>query len=177
MMGYSFEEMIGQPVWKFVVEEEKARKTILAKLTGTMPPSQGFERNFRRKDGTTFPVLIRDRVLRDAQGRITGIRSTIQDITERKRAEEEMRQPCRSSFVNLRRWRPSDSWPAALPMTSTTSSPSSKATASSPSSNSRKDEPLTGQRGRDPKGRRTSSRPDPAASGLQPASDPGDEGP
>jgi two-component system, cell cycle sensor histidine kinase and response regulator CckA len=89
MMGYSFQEMIGQPVWKFVVEEEKARETILAKLAGTIPPSQGLERVFRRKDGTTFPVLIRDRVLRDGYSRITGMRSTIQDITDRKQAEEE----------------------------------------------------------------------------------------
>ena len=89
MTGYSFEEMIGQPAWKFVVEEEKARETILAKLAGTLPPSQGLERVFRRKDGTTFPVLIRDRIIRDGHSRVTGMRSTIQDITDRKRAEEE----------------------------------------------------------------------------------------
>ncbi len=89
MMGYSYEEMIGQPVWKFLVEEEKARHTILAKLAGSVPPSQDLERDLRRKNGTILPVLIRDRMLRDEQGRITGMRSTIQDITELKRAEEE----------------------------------------------------------------------------------------
>ena len=36
-----------------------------------------------------FPVLIEDRLLRDGDGRIIGIRSTIQDITDRKRAEKE----------------------------------------------------------------------------------------
>ena len=90
ILGYTFEEMIGQPVWKFIVEGETARQQILAKLAGTMPPFRGFERTYRRKDGTTFPALIEDRLLRDANGRITGIRCTIQDITERKRAEEEM---------------------------------------------------------------------------------------
>jgi signal transduction histidine kinase len=35
--------------------------------------------------------LIEDRFLRDSQGKIAGVRSTIQDITDRKRAEEEMR--------------------------------------------------------------------------------------
>jgi signal transduction histidine kinase len=53
-----------------------------------IPPSRSLERIYRRKDGTTFPVLIQDQLLLDEKGRITGIRSTIQDITERKQAEE-----------------------------------------------------------------------------------------
>ena len=89
MLGYTFEEMIGQPVWEFIVEEEIARKMVLAKLAGTMPPSQGAERTYRRKDGTTFPSLVQDRLLRDAEGKVVGIRGTVQDITERKRAEQE----------------------------------------------------------------------------------------
>jgi PAS domain S-box-containing protein len=32
MLGYSLEEMIGQPVWKFIAEEEVARQQVLAKL-------------------------------------------------------------------------------------------------------------------------------------------------
>ena len=51
-----------------------------------------FERTYRRKDGVTFPALIEDRLLRDSEGRIIGIRSTIQDITERKRTEEALQQ-------------------------------------------------------------------------------------
>ena len=88
-MGYSFEEMIGQPVWKFTVEEEMSRQSVLARLSDAKPLAQGLERTFRRKDGTTFPVSIQQRALRNADGRITGIRSTIQDITDHKRAEEE----------------------------------------------------------------------------------------
>jgi PAS domain S-box-containing protein len=37
-----------------------------------------------------LPVLIEDRILRNEAGQITGIRSTIQDISERKRAEEQI---------------------------------------------------------------------------------------
>jgi two-component system, cell cycle sensor histidine kinase and response regulator CckA len=91
MLGYTLEEMIGQPVWKFIVEEETARQQILEKLAGTKPPGRGVERTYRRKDGTTLPVLIEDRILRDSGGRIIGIRTTIQDISGLKRAEEEMR--------------------------------------------------------------------------------------
>jgi PAS domain S-box-containing protein len=91
MLGYAAEEMLGQPIWKFVVEKEQSQQSIMAKITGVVPPGRQFERTYRRKDGTTFPVLIEDRLLRDAEGRIIGIRSTIQDITDRKRTEEEVK--------------------------------------------------------------------------------------
>ena len=90
MMGYTAEEMIGQFMWNFNIEGEMARKQILAKLAGTLPPGRNLERTYRRKDGTTFPVLIEDRLILDEQGEIKGIRCTIQDITDRKRAEEEL---------------------------------------------------------------------------------------
>jgi len=91
MLGYSVEEMIGQPPWKFIVEEDIARQQILNKLAGIMPPARGLERTYRRKDGTTFPALVQDRLLRDAKGSIKGIRATIQDVTDSKRAEEALR--------------------------------------------------------------------------------------
>ena len=68
MLGYALEEMTGQPVVEFIVEKEEARQQILAKLAGTMPPTRGFERTYRRKDGTTFPAIIEDRLLRDEKG-------------------------------------------------------------------------------------------------------------
>ena len=92
MLGYSLEEMIGQPVWNFVEEREEAERSIRAKLAGTIPLSQHLERVYRRKDGTAFPALIQNRILRDSRDRITGIRSTLQDISERKQAEAEAKR-------------------------------------------------------------------------------------
>jgi PAS domain S-box-containing protein len=92
MLGYTVDEMIGQTIWRFNVEEEEARKQILAKLAGTLPPARSIERTYRRKDGTTFPVLCQDRLILDERGGIKGIRCTIQDITERKRAEETLKK-------------------------------------------------------------------------------------
>ncbi len=57
-----------------------------------MPPARGFERTYRRKDGTTFPAIVEDRLILDSEGKIKGIRATIQDITERKQAEEALRK-------------------------------------------------------------------------------------
>ena len=92
LLGYSQEEMIGRYVWELNVHTEDARKDVLGRLSGTLPPARELERIFRRKDGTTLPVLITNRIIRDGQGRLTGVRSSLQDITERKRAEEELRQ-------------------------------------------------------------------------------------
>ncbi len=91
MLGYTAEEMIGQPCWKFIVDEV-AREQILAKLGGVRPPAVGLERTYRRKDGTTFPVLFEDRLLFDEDGHISGIRTAIQDITVRKHAEKTLRE-------------------------------------------------------------------------------------
>ena len=90
MLGYTAEEMIGQFMWNFNVEKEIAHEQILAKLAGTLPPGRNLERTYRKKDGTAFPVLIEDRLILDEKGQIKGIRCTIQDITERKKAEAEM---------------------------------------------------------------------------------------
>ena len=91
MLGYSAEEMLGQPVWNFVSDEEAqvSKEMLLAKLAGLQPPSKGLERDYKRKDGTSIPVLVDDRLLKDDDGRIIGIRTTITDNTDRKRAEEE----------------------------------------------------------------------------------------
>jgi PAS domain S-box-containing protein len=92
MLGYTHEEVLGQPVWKFIGDEETSRDLVLAKIAGTVPPGHSFERAYHRKDGTTLTVLIEDRPLTDSEGKIVGIRSTIQDVTERKKAEEALRR-------------------------------------------------------------------------------------
>jgi len=92
MLGYTAEELLGQFVWKISADEEVSRRAALAKLAGeAMPSSEGFERVLRRKDGSTFPVLIKDRLLESKDGSITGVRAAIQDITDRKKADDELR--------------------------------------------------------------------------------------
>jgi two-component system, cell cycle sensor histidine kinase and response regulator CckA len=91
MLGYSRGEMMGQHIWKFVGKGEMSRQSVLAKLSGSILPSgRAYERTYRRKDGTIVPVLVEDRIIRDSNNSITGIRTTIQDNTERKLAEEEL---------------------------------------------------------------------------------------
>ena len=92
MLGYSADEVIGQHAWTFVAESKESEAAVRAKLRGDVPPGRAFERTFRRKDGSLVPVLMEDRLLLDEQGSITGIRSTVHDITERKQAEQALRQ-------------------------------------------------------------------------------------
>jgi PAS domain S-box-containing protein len=88
MLGYDAEEMVGRPVWEFIVEAV-ARDAIALKIAGKMP-LEPFERTFRRKDGTTVPVLMQDRLIRNRDGEVYGIRTTCIDIHRRKEMEKEL---------------------------------------------------------------------------------------
>jgi two-component system, cell cycle sensor histidine kinase and response regulator CckA len=81
--------MLGRPVWEFTLEKEFAREIVRAKLVTGNLAIMPFERAYLRKDGKSIWVLIKEHPLKDPQGRLVGIRSTLQDITERKRADEE----------------------------------------------------------------------------------------
>ena len=91
MLGFAADEMLGHNIWDFLAEDEraKARRSHEERLAGLASPDQHFERQFRHRDGRHVPVLVQSRLLRDGGGNVIGTRATIQDISERKRAEEE----------------------------------------------------------------------------------------
>ena len=91
MLGYSSEEMIGHHVWDFILEAGVAKEKFAEKLAGNKP-LRNVERSFRRKDGTFIALQLDDQMLKDQSGRITGIRATMQDITERKLIEQELKE-------------------------------------------------------------------------------------
>lgn len=91
MLGYTREEMVGKPVSQFVGDSESSQKRVVAKLSGELTPTKSAVRNYLRKDGTSFPTLMEERLLKDDQGKITGIRTVIQDITERTKTQEALR--------------------------------------------------------------------------------------
>lgn len=91
MVGFSAQELLGQsvnaPYWPPErVEEYRQRQA--TRFAGTMPPREGFESEFMRKDGTRFPVLIIEAPLINAQGLHTGWMSAFLDISEQRRVEE-----------------------------------------------------------------------------------------
>ena len=94
MFGYHREEMVGKgPRFLHVdaaaLQEFRERLAVAVTEKGYL---QQFEFRLRRKDGSVFPTSHTVAPLRDGRGKQTGWVSLVQDITERKRAEEALRQ-------------------------------------------------------------------------------------
>ncbi len=90
LLGYDRPEMVRLSLKDFVVEED-VRASVTAKLSGQARPEDGYQCTFRRKDGSLVPTLVTDRLMHDSAGNIIGMRCTMQDISELKAAENEIR--------------------------------------------------------------------------------------
>ncbi len=89
ILGYNREEMLGRPIFDFIADEAQraeARRAVAEKLRGERP-LHPFERVYRRRDGRTLIVSIRERLRVGEDGRVVGLRSTVQDVTEQKQME------------------------------------------------------------------------------------------
>ncbi len=90
MLGYTEAEMVGRSVWDFIVLGEKERADLeFAASELRMPVNQCL---FLKKDGTTVPVLMRHKLIKDGNDQVCGMRSTLQDISLLKRTERELRE-------------------------------------------------------------------------------------
>jgi PAS domain S-box-containing protein len=99
ILGRSREEIIGQDFRKFLDDESRelvADRYVRRQRGEEVPPR--YEFNVVRKDGEKRRAEISSAVIRDSAGKVKTV-AQILDITERKRAEEELRQ----SYVKLRR--------------------------------------------------------------------------
>jgi PAS domain S-box-containing protein len=93
--GYKREEVIGKKAIDLGIiskkENQMIEKEIIPKLM-----NEGLVRNIETvamsRDGTRFPILMSWRLIKDAQGNPKSIITTATDITERKRAEEELKR-------------------------------------------------------------------------------------
>jgi len=110
MPGYTAEEMLGQPVWKFIVEEKTSHQAVLEKITGVDSSLQPFERTYRRKDGTAVPVLIQDRILRERGGESLGFAQpsrTLPTLSRQRKRSGGSRKSLSNGWLSERQnWRP-----------------------------------------------------------------------
>jgi len=90
MLGYSAEELqrltyedLTPAKWRAFEADVVATQILVRGY------SDVYEKEYRRRDGSLFPVELRTFLIRDDAGQPTGMWAIVRDITERKRAEEE----------------------------------------------------------------------------------------
>ena len=93
LLGRTREGILGRPVWEFVAPEqqEASRRDVLSKLEGRMDVVP-FTREYVSANGRRLSVHIHENLIRNRDGEIVGIRSTLLDVTERVRADEHIRK-------------------------------------------------------------------------------------
>ena len=91
LFGYSDAEMIGQPITTIIPDDRQDEEPgILARLRRGEPVDH-FETVRHHKDGHLIDVSLTISPVRNAEGRIVGASKIARDVTERKKAEADLR--------------------------------------------------------------------------------------
>jgi diguanylate cyclase (GGDEF)-like protein/PAS domain S-box-containing protein len=91
MHGWTVEELTGKSLAETLAPEWRTKLPELALVTDELGHNI-YEAEHVRKDGTHFPVLTDVVACKDSAGRVRYRAANFQDITERKRAEQERQQ-------------------------------------------------------------------------------------
>ncbi|HML54407.1 MAG TPA: PAS domain S-box protein, partial [Solidesulfovibrio magneticus] len=92
--GYEPDELLGKPLFQLIPEEDRLR--VGRAIAGFDAAGHGVvETEHVRKDGSRFPVLVEVTTLRDAAGATISRVAYALDISERKQAEEALRDMAR----------------------------------------------------------------------------------
>ncbi|MCL5957891.1 MAG: PAS domain S-box protein, partial [Chloroflexi bacterium] len=98
MLGYTADEMMGQPLFVFTDEEDQSlTETLLDRRRHGVREQHDFK--FRRKDGSHVWTILSATPIFDEAGRYSAALGMVTNITERKSAEESVKQ----SFEKLQR--------------------------------------------------------------------------
>jgi PAS domain S-box-containing protein len=90
--GYTPQEIIGQHFSRFYTEEDRASGMPERALATSAREGKFEAEGWRvRKDGTRFRAHVVIDPILDSQGRLRGHAKVTRDLTERRRAEEELR--------------------------------------------------------------------------------------
>ncbi|MBI5323768.1 MAG: PAS domain S-box protein, partial [Ignavibacteriae bacterium] len=92
IFGYTAEEMIGQPVAKLHIPEDVAKFPEI--IQSQLESKIGYEGEMTlvRKDGTRFPAQFITSPIKNESGEVIAFLGVSQDITERKKSEEALRE-------------------------------------------------------------------------------------
>jgi two-component system cell cycle sensor histidine kinase/response regulator CckA len=100
MLGYTVEEMLGKELFSFMDEDgrESAAQNVERRRKGI---SETHEFEFLRKNGTKTYASLSTTPVTDKDGKYLGAVAVVQDITDRKRLEEEQKRVERLESVGL----------------------------------------------------------------------------
>ena len=91
MLGYLPVEMLDRPVISIIFEEDLPDHLATMEKRAAGAGGQ-YERRLRRKDGSSCWTIVSATVLRDEAGQFTGSFAMLTDITERKKADEALKE-------------------------------------------------------------------------------------
>ncbi len=91
MLGYTPEEMLGQPLFRFMTDEARAvaERNVERRKEGI---AEEHEFRFQRKDGSEVWTILSTAHLRAPDGTYVGALATVKDISERREAQEALRE-------------------------------------------------------------------------------------
>lgn len=89
MLGYDYNEFIGKPALNFVVDKEDFKEKVWSRHKGI---NDSRELELLQKDGSHLWIYVNVKALFDNDGEYIGSLGLFTDITERKKAEEALRE-------------------------------------------------------------------------------------
>ncbi len=90
--GYTAEEALGQSIAMLAPGDRHDDFAEIMRRVTQGEHIEHYETRRRRKDGRLIDISLSMSPIRDAEGRIIGLSSVARDVTERKKAEQEMKQ-------------------------------------------------------------------------------------
>lgn len=93
LLGFTEQELLGRDWLEMVVppaDRLDARLAFLRLVSGVEPPRESLETFVQTKDGEDRKIAWRNAVLRDAEGTITSVLRSGEDVTERRKAEAQV---------------------------------------------------------------------------------------
>lgn len=101
MYGYSAAEIVGRSIYSLVPERLQGDEERILTQVREGQPVHHYETVRCRKDGKEIDISLALSPIRDGSGNITGASSIQRDITERKRAEEALRQAAKMEAIGI----------------------------------------------------------------------------
>jgi PAS domain S-box-containing protein len=94
IFGYSKEEVLGKSIFDFISANEKilAQKSFAQKMSEGKSYTGGREREYRTKSGEKKLFINHDFFMFDENGKVIAIHTTMEDITENKKAEQALKE-------------------------------------------------------------------------------------